>query len=124
MKRKGFTLIELLAVILILGIIALIAIPTVTGVIKESEKRILKISTENLIKAVETKCQLEQLEGETIIKEYEITDGKISPDLEIKGELPEDGSIRVDDSCEAQLYLMDDKGYIAYKFYEDFVIVF
>ena len=29
MRKKGFTLIELLAVILILGIIALIAIPTV-----------------------------------------------------------------------------------------------
>lgn len=33
MNKKGFTLIELLAVILILGIIALIAIPTAAGVI-------------------------------------------------------------------------------------------
>ena len=36
MKSKGFTLIELLAVILILGIIALIAIPTVNNIIKDS----------------------------------------------------------------------------------------
>lgn len=35
-NRKGFTLIELLAVILILGIIALIAIPTVNSVIQQS----------------------------------------------------------------------------------------
>ena len=33
MKNKGFTLIELLAVILILGIIALIAIPSVNKVV-------------------------------------------------------------------------------------------
>ncbi|MEG2378944.1 MAG: prepilin-type N-terminal cleavage/methylation domain-containing protein, partial [Bacilli bacterium] len=32
MKKNAFTLIELLAVILILGIIALIAIPTITKI--------------------------------------------------------------------------------------------
>ena len=35
--KKGFTLIELLAVILILGIITLIAIPKISDVIKESK---------------------------------------------------------------------------------------
>ena len=34
--KKGFTLIELLAVILILGIVALIAIPTVSHVVDEA----------------------------------------------------------------------------------------
>ena len=36
MKRKGFTLIELLAVIVILAIIALIATPTILGVIEKA----------------------------------------------------------------------------------------
>ena len=37
MKRKGFTLIELLAVIVVLGVIALIAVPLVNNSIKKSE---------------------------------------------------------------------------------------
>lgn len=38
MKKKGFTLIELLTVILILGIIVLIAIPTVNKILTEARK--------------------------------------------------------------------------------------
>ena len=37
-RSKGFTLIELLAVIVILGVIMLIAIPSVTGYITSSRK--------------------------------------------------------------------------------------
>ena len=36
MNRKGFTLVELLAVIVILAIIALIATPTILGVIEKA----------------------------------------------------------------------------------------
>ena len=39
MKKKGFTLIELLAVIIIIGIIMMISIPSVTSIIDETRKK-------------------------------------------------------------------------------------
>ena len=50
--KKGFTLIELIAVIIILGIIALIAIPTVGNVINESRQRAAIVTANNYIAAV------------------------------------------------------------------------
>lgn len=44
-NNRGFTLVELMAVIIILGIIAVIAYPLVTGTISKSKK---KLSTEQI----------------------------------------------------------------------------
>ena len=37
MNKRGFTLVELLAVIVLLGLVALIAAPAITGIIKQSK---------------------------------------------------------------------------------------
>ena len=50
MKNKGFTLIELLAVIIILGILMLIAIPSVTSYINNSRKESYVSTIKELIK--------------------------------------------------------------------------
>ena len=105
MKKKGFTLIELLAVIVILGIISLIAIPTVTNIIKESKKGAFKSSVQNIISAVETQCQLEQISGRNITSLYTLIDGKLDSNINIKGSLPTSGTISVDSSCNVFLEL-------------------
>ena len=55
MKSKGFTLIELLAVIIILGILMLIAIPSVTAYINNSRKNTYVETMQELIKATSVK---------------------------------------------------------------------
>ena len=67
MNKKGFTLIELLAVILILGIIALIAIPAVNDVINDSKLHAEEATINHIIKAYEDYYQLKTLKEETIV---------------------------------------------------------
>lgn len=53
-NKKGFTLIELLAVIVILGVIMVIAIPSMTGYIANSRKDTMLSSAQEFINAART----------------------------------------------------------------------
>ena len=53
MKNKGFTLIELLAVIVILGILAAITVPTIVGLINGSKEDTLDEQKNTIIGAAE-----------------------------------------------------------------------
>ena len=109
MKKKGFTLIELLAVILILGIIALIAIPTVNNILQEARMGAFKTTVNQVVKSIENQCHLEELKNVNKTKVYTISDGTISPSLEIKGELPKNGIFNVNNNCEVILATDDNK---------------
>ena len=53
-KRKGFSMIELLAVIVILGIFAIISVSAVQGIIAKSRERYYKSQEENLAMAADS----------------------------------------------------------------------
>lgn len=53
MQKKGFTLVELLAVIVVLAIILAIAIPSISGIIKNPTKRAFNYDAKMVIKAIE-----------------------------------------------------------------------
>ena len=52
-NEKGLTLVELLAVIVILGIIAAIAVPSIGGIIQNSRVKALNADAQNALAAAE-----------------------------------------------------------------------
>ena len=81
MNKKGFTLIELLAVIVVLGIILVITIPTVLGAINGAEDKAFKSSANAAASWYEQQysyCKLgdSTIAGDAVSNEYiKLTDG-------------------------------------------------
>ena len=94
-KNKGFTLIELIAVIAVLAIVALIIVPTISKMMKETRKNAFEDTAYGLIKA-----------GQQYYAKNDMLDDKITDimfefpnkvqGLEITGELPESGYMKID----------------------------
>ena len=93
--KKGFTLIELLAVIIVLGIIALIAIPAVTNVIEDASKGAAEVSAKHYMDALNDKISLLELDedGENDIANGIKNVGDI--DVNIKGDMPTSGTYKI-----------------------------
>ena len=97
--KKGFTLIELLAVILILGIIALIAIPQVTNVIEQASKGAAETAAKHYLDAVNNKIALNQLDTDSTNDiangDYNVSTLASTYGVELQGEGPTAGTVTV-----------------------------
>lgn len=91
-NKKGFTLVELLAVVIILGIIALISVPVTQNVLKTVRKNIFLDNVNQLLKLVKTN-QLQT--GGNIT--YSIENDNINPKLNYKKEFKGTGMIMIDE---------------------------
>lgn len=91
LNKKGFTLVELLAVIVILGVIMLIAIPSVGTIIKNSRENSFVSSGKMYISTAQNYVAGENLgNGNYCISVNTLTEGKvdkspINPDNNIEG---------------------------------------
>jgi type IV pilus assembly protein PilA len=103
-SNKGFTLIELLAVIVILAIIALIATPTILGVIDTARKGAAESSALGYIDAVEKQILLDELATKeddktgisvpsTGTASYSVSAIK---NVSVKGDAPTGGTVVID----------------------------
>ena len=85
-KEKGFTLIEILAVIIILGVLMIIAVPSVTSYISDSRKKIYISSAKAYIREVQKKMNAGEYKFTDDDTTYYVNINDIS--LESGGESP------------------------------------
>ena len=109
MNKKGFTLIELLAVIVLLGIIAMITTPVVLNAINNSKRQSLQDTGYSIVQAA-TSYQAElQQQGKKSTFSLDFSKSADRSILDIKGELPDAGYVEVEASGKVALALWSDK---------------
>ena len=125
-NKKGFTLIELLAVIVILAIIALIAVPTIMGIINKANKSAFKDTAYGIISAGELYFAEQQLElnGMSEAKKFNLTtDVNVEGGLQLKGEVPPEGTLVVNTQGQITLAISNGRYCITKGYFDQDITV-
>ena len=117
--KKGFTIPELLAVIIILGVVALIATPVVLNVVESAREKAKSSSLKMYIKAVDNTVMDLKLKGNNIPDGYYSIDsngniciGTPCKEVQVKGEKPTSGVIEIKDYEVACIYGLTFESYM------------
>ena len=102
MKKKGFTLVELLAVIVVLGIIALIIVPNVIELVRKSERDSFEKSAYGVLTSAkeyyQSKMEEKNFDGVTFDFEKEVP-------LELEGDIPTSGTVTINPKGLVEIYV-------------------
>lgn len=128
MKKSGFTLIELLAVILILGIIVLIAIPTVSKIMTQAKKSAFEVTAHTIIDAAAVRYTKDILNGAENSMTYTYVDGVQVSDpsinkLNYAGKNPDYGFVMIREDGEIAIAIHDGTYCAEKKIGDDIVIL-
>ncbi len=104
--KQGFTLVELLAVVVILAIIAIITTPIIIGVVSSSKENAFKDSADGVSKAARS-YQLNNNDGKETTFNFE--SAVATPVLKTKGELPDYGTLTIDENGKISYALWSDE---------------
>lgn len=97
--KKGSSLVELLAVLVVMGIIAGIVIPTAGSLIKKTKKKSCDISISNICDSYEKLIQFESITNDNqryqyldeVMEEYDVTKTTVDGNVAYKGICKEKG---------------------------------
>jgi len=117
--KRGFTLIELLAVIVILAIISLIAIPIILNIIESTKKEAFKESVRNLVDAIKIDATISEKE---LPFSYVVNDNEIFPKVSINGLFNIYGEVTINEKGKSEA-LIDNGTWCARKAYSSSNII-
>ncbi len=110
MGKKGFTLVELLAVIVILGIIAIITTPFIVNIIAKARQDAFVDSVYSLVNSASEYRAEAIMQHKTRTLNINFSNG--SKPLNISGDIPNYGNLIMDDDGKIELKVWSDKAKI------------
>lgn len=109
-NNKGFTLVETIAVIIILGVVLSIAVPSITNVVKSTNKNRMISDAETFISEVKEYVESDTIGNTPNDKKYKLGNIKSKLSKSPYGkEYKEDSYVKIDDNNSYTVCLTDDK---------------